>query len=77
MNKDIKIVKKYTAMQIVTQTINDTLKVSLEYGDIEGPYYNKTYPQEEFDTEKEAIEWAYEHNKWVKWMIVPIVAFKN
>jgi hypothetical protein len=73
----MKIVKKYTAMQIGTQTINDTVKVNFEYGDIEGPYYDQTHPQEEFDTEEEAIKWAYEQNKWSRWMIVPIVKFDN
>lgn len=53
------IIKKYTAMQIGTQTVNDNVKVSLEYGEITGPYYSQEYPKEEFDTEEEAIEYAY------------------
>lgn len=73
----MKIVKKYTAMQIGTQIVNHTVKVSLEYGDIEGPYYSQTQPQEEFNTEEDAIKWAYEYSKWSRWMIVPIITFDN
>ena len=73
----MKVVKKYTAMQIGSKTVNDTVKVNLEYGDITGPYYDQTSPKQEFDTEDEAIEYAYEHSKYSTWMIVPIVTFDN
>ena len=55
----MKIIKKYTAIQLKTETVNDDVNVKLTYGKIEGPYYSRDYPIEEFDTEDEAIEYAY------------------
>ena len=73
----MKVEKKYTAMQIGRRQVNSTIEVSLSYGDIQGSYYSETHPKEEFDTEQEAIEWAYEHDKYSRWMIVPIFDFNT
>ena len=73
----MKIIKKYTAIQIRTETVNDTIKVRLEYGNIEGPYYSREHPEQEFDTEEEATKWAYNSNKHATWLIVPIIQFNN
>ena len=73
----MKVEKKYTAIMIGTSTINDTVKVSFEYGDIEGSYYDEQRPKEEFDTEEEAIKWAYEYSKYSRWVIVPLITFQN
>ena len=73
----MKVKRKYTAMQIGTKTVNDTVKVSLEYGEITGPYYSQEHPTEVFDTEDEAIAYAYKYCKYCKWMIVPIVTFED
>lgn len=73
----MKVIKKYTAIQIGTETVNDTVKVCLEYGNIEGPHYSREYPEQEFDTEEEAVEYAYKHGKYNTWMIVPIIQFNN
>lgn len=63
-------------MQIGTKTVNDTIKVDLEYGEITGPYYSQEHPKEVFDTEEDAINYAYNHCKYSRWMIVPIVTFE-
>lgn len=68
-------VKKYTAIQLGTETVNDSVNVKLSFGEITGPYYNTIHPTEEFDTEDEAIEYAYKFDKWCRWLIVPIVKF--
>jgi len=60
----MKTVKKYTAIQLNTETVNDNVNVKLSFGVITGPFYSRNYPTEEFDTEKEATEYAYEINKW-------------
>lgn len=73
----MKMIKKYTAIQVGTQTINNVVKIDLEYGKIEGPYYDETHPIEEFDTEEEAIEYAYKFDNWARWIIVPIIKFDN
>lgn len=73
----MKVERKYTAMQIGTKTENDTVKVSLKYGEITGPYYSQQHPEEVFDTEEEAINYAYKHCKYSRWMIVPIVTFED
>ena len=68
-------VKKYTAIQLGTEKINDYIKVVLGYGEITGPHYDETHPIEEFDTEDEAIEYAYKKDKWSRWLIVPLIRF--
>lgn len=67
--------KKFTAIQIGTHTINNSVAIDLSYGDIEGPYYDQDYPEEEFDTEDEAIKYAYNKSEFSKWLIVPIIKF--
>ena len=47
----------------------------LSYETIEGTSYSPDYPEEEFDTEDEAIEYAYKKSKYSKWLIVPIIKF--
>lgn len=71
----MKPIKKYTAIILTTKTVDDSVKVKLSYGEIDGPYYNRRYPEEEFDTEEEAIEYAYKRCKYSTWMIVPVITF--
>jgi hypothetical protein len=71
------IIRKYTAIQIGTKTVDRTVEPTFEYGRISGPYYDEEHPREEFDTEEEAIKWAYEENEYSRWMIVPIVTFEH
>jgi hypothetical protein len=73
----MKIIKKYTAIKVGTETVGDELNVKLSYGKITGPYYSKYYPTEEFDTEDEAIKYACNTDKWCSWLIVPIIRFDN
>lgn len=73
----MKPIKKYTAIILTTKTVDDSVKVKLSYGEIDVPHYNRQYPQEEFDTEEEAIEYAYKSCKWRSWIIVPVITFKN
>lgn len=71
----MELIKKYTALQLKTDTINKTVSAKLEYGNIEGPYYSLEHPEEEFDTEQDAIDYAYKTNMYAKWLIVPIIKF--
>jgi len=73
----MKVIKRYTAIQIGSQTINDTVSPVLSYGDIEGPYYSQKHPEQEFDTEDEAISYAYDKAKYSTWLIAPVVSFDN
>ena len=73
----MEIIRKFTAIQIYPKTINNEVKVELEYGNISGPYYDKTEPETEFNTEQEAIEWAYTENEYGNWLILPMISFKN
>lgn len=73
----MKLIKKFTAIQLHTQHVDDQVRIELSYGGITGPYYSRDYPEEEFDTEDEAIEYAYKQNPWARWMIVPIIRFDN
>lgn len=71
------VIRKYTAIQIDTRTVDRTVVPTFEYGRISGAYYSEEYPREEFDTEEEAIKWAYEESEYSRWMIVPIVTFEH
>lgn len=73
----MEIIKKYTAIQVNSKKINDNVIVEFEYGRISGPYYDETRPVTEFNTEEEAIEWAYTENEYANWLIVPIINFKT
>ena len=73
----MKVIKKYTAIQLGTATVNDEIKVKLSYGEITGPYYSTTHPTEEFNTEDEAIEYAYKTYKYCRWLILPLIKFDN
>jgi hypothetical protein len=73
----MKVIKKYTAIQVRTQTVNDNILPELIYGEITGPYYDREYPETQFDTEEKAIEWAYKTEKYGNWLILPIISFDN
>lgn len=63
--------KTFIALQVDTGNTDDTITAYLKVGEVEGPYYNRTYPEEEFDTEEEALEWAMTHNEYARWIILP------
>lgn len=73
----MKVIRKFTAIQLETECINDDVNAKLCFGKLDGPYYNVTHPNEEFDTEEEAIEYSYKYDKYARWMIVPIIRFDN
>lgn len=73
----MKLIKKFTAVQIYAKTINDEVKVKLEYGTITETEFDRIEPETEFDTEQEAIEWAYKENKYGRWLILPLIRFQN
>lgn len=74
---NMKVIKKYTAIQLGTDIVNDEVNIKLSFGEITGPYYSQTHPEEEFDTEEEAIEYAYKQFKYGRWIILPIIEFDN
>jgi len=69
------MIKKYTAMQLHTSTVNDVVQVRLAFGEIQGPYYSQEHPEKEFDTEEGAIQYAEKTDKYATWLIVPIFRF--
>lgn len=71
-----KIIKKFAALRLVSTTVNQEVKAEFEFGRITGPYYSQEHPKEEFDTEQEAIEYAFEQGRYGTWMIVPIIRFE-
>ncbi len=73
----MKVIKKYTAIIVGTNTVNDTVKIDLEYGEITGAHYDRQEPETEFHTEEEAIKYAYEKDECCTWLIVPVVTFEN
>lgn len=75
----MQIIKKFTAIRVyeTRDTDKDVSYPTFTYGSITGPYYSLTYPETEFDTEEEAIKYAYESGKYTTWMIVPIIRFSD
>lgn len=74
----MKIIKKYTAIILNTEKDNNNdINVILSYGRTSGPYYSVIYPEEEFDTEQDALEYAYNTNKYGRWLILPVIKFDN
>lgn len=71
----MKIIKRYTAVKLETETVNNTVEAKLKYGNIRGPYYSQIYPEEIHNTEEEAIEYAYKTDNTARWLIVPVVEF--
>lgn len=70
-----KTTKRYTAIKLSTEKVNDNVNVKLMYGTIDGPHYSQEHPKEEFDSEQDAIEYAYKTDKYSKWLILPVVRF--
>ncbi len=73
----MKIIKKYTVIQLQTQNIDNEVKIELTYGTKTGSHYNLQYPKEEHDSEEEAIEWAYNNYKYATYLILPIIRFED
>lgn len=73
----MKIIRKYTAIQLTTKNVDDSVDIKLSFGEVTGPYYSTTHPTEEFETEEEAIEYAYKQDRWNRWLIIPIIKFNN
>jgi hypothetical protein len=73
----MKYTKKYTAIQLGIETVNDNVSIKLAFGEITGPYYSRDYPKQEFDTEEDALEYAYKTDKYTRWIIIPLIIFDN
>lgn len=77
----MKYTKKYTIVEKRITKIDDgsnfEVNLELSYGKTDGPYYSQTYPEEIFDTEEEAIEYAYNRNKYIEYLIIPVITFNN
>lgn len=71
----MKLIKKYTAIQLETTEVDHELKVDLTYGSMEMNWGGYDHPDEIHDTEEEAIEYAYKTGKYAKWLILPVVSF--
>lgn len=67
--------KVYIALQVMKHDVDGRTDATFSFGHIGGPHYSRDYPDKTFDTEDEAIEWAYEHNKYAEWIIVPKIEF--
>lgn len=69
--------KKFTPIQITDSNKDNVQMVELQFGRITGPYYDREYPYELFDSEDDAIKHAYKINEYATWMIVPVIEFKQ
>ena len=67
----MKVIKKFTAVKLNTEIVNDFVKIVLNYGD------KDDWCQRVYDTEQEAIDAAYKNSKYAEWLILPIIRFDN
>jgi hypothetical protein len=70
----MRIDKKFTAIELIAKNVDDTKVPDLQFG---SDQYMGTSIDTEHDTEAEAIEYAYNMNQYGKWLILPIVRFKQ
>lgn len=68
------VIKQFTALEVKTKTVNDAKIAELQFGK---DSYRTPYIETEFDTEDEAVEYAYKANKWGTWLILPVIKFNN
>lgn len=73
--KQDQIIRKFAPIRLDTVNEDRDVKAHLYMGKPTGPNYNLDFPPMESDTEKEAIEWAYQEDQYATWMIVPIIRF--
>lgn len=73
----MKQIKKFIPVQLRENYTADTIKADLCYGSIMYHLGKTNIYREEFFTENEAIQHAYEANRWAEWVILPIVRFDN
>lgn len=74
--KRMKLIKKFTTIRLDSERIDKEVKAVMSFGYMHGPHYELTYPEEEFDTEDEAINYAYNFNDYGRWLILPVVRFE-
>lgn len=73
----MKVIKKFTAINLSSKRVDGELMVEASYGNIEREYGYENSPSTYFDTEEEAIAHAYKHNPYGMWIIAPIITFEN
>ena len=72
--KDYELDVKYIAI-CVRETVNDNVvEPVFEFG--KKRYYDDSVLTT-FNTQEEAIDWAYEHNQYAEWIILPKISFKQ
>ena len=73
----MKTIKKFIALKVEKQIVDDTVEIKLSYGKIEWNYGREILPEETFDTEEEAIEHGKKECSSSRWLILPVVEFHN
>ena len=71
------IIRKYTAIKVDTDTVNNEVQVALTYGFKTGPYYDQESPTELFDSEEEAISYIERTDEYATWLILPVIRFER
>ena len=76
-NKDVpKHTTTYTAVKVGTYRTEHDIKLFMkDVGRVEGPYYNEIYPETEFQTEEDALRWAYTSDPYADWTIIKRYTF--
>lgn len=77
----MEIRKRYIAFQVDDNDakydlkVGDELQPTFSYGRIGGYYDCREYPTTTFDTEEQAIKYAWETSKHGDWVILPVIDF--
>lgn len=70
----MKVVKTFTAIQISKSQVDDDIIPIFRH--IRKKYYDDYVPFS-FDTEEDAIAWAYNTDEYANWLIIPKISFDN
>lgn len=78
----MEVIKKYTALRMETNTQElgmwtTVVECRLDHGENYSIFYKYKKAKTVFDTEEEALKYAYEMDPAGTWMVVPIFQFVN
>lgn len=68
----MKVIKKYIVVNEKLNKINESVSLDMKIGDRDASLYSRM-----FDTEEQAVNWAYQEDKWDGYIILTHISFDN
>lgn len=78
----MKVIKKFTALRMDTKKkelsiYTQKVQCKLDHGEDYDGRFEFRKAETEFDTDEEAMKYAYEMDSSATWLIVPVIRFEN